>query len=419
MFDIAKLSNGLQVIGEKLDYVRSCSIGVWINVGSMNETPEENGLSHFIEHMVFKGTEKRTTREIAEETDMIGGQLDAFTSKECTCFYAKVTDDTLETAVDLLGDITLHARFDPEELNKERGVVLEEIGMTEDTPDDLVLEILNDVQYSGSLRLPILGPEARILSYTREDLLRFWEKHYTAGNMVLSIAGNYDWNAFLKLVEKYFDCFPSSANERLVSKPNHFCPGRAFREKEGEQVHICLGFPGVASGSDDGYPMSVFCNAIGGGMSCRLFQRIREELGLAYNVYAFPESYRDTGVFQVYAATGPENAATVIREIQGELCKVLENGITEKEFRSAKAQLRGGFLLGLESSSGRMQSLGRSRLILGNVRTNEEILEKIDSITMDDVSRIAHATLSGEFSAAVVGPKAGEFIGEFKSGKLI
>lgn len=406
MFDQMTLPSGLRVIGERLSHVRSCTVGVWVRVGSMNEQPDENGLSHFIEHMVFKGTQNRSARDIAEEMDMVGGQLNAFTSKECTCYYAKVTDDELKLAVDILSDLALRPVFDAAELEKERGVVLEEIAMVEDTPEDLVHELLSDVQYSGSLRCPILGTGALIRGYSRDDLANYWARHYVPQNMVLSIAGNYDWDAFLQLVQRYFDVFPQKQGEAAAFVPQAFVSGRKTRRKDTEQTHICLGFPGVAADSDDLYTLSVFGNALGGGMSSRLFQRIREELGMAYSVYSYSSSYRGVGSFNVYAGTTPQNAPTVIREMQKQMELFLEKGITDKEFRSAKAQLRGGFLLGLESSSGRMQSIGRGLLLHDRPRTPEETLARIDAVTLDGVMAIAGRVLGAQPSAAIVGRDA-------------
>ena len=411
MFDQITLPNGLRVVGEKLTHVRSCTVGVWVKVGSMNEMPEENGMSHFIEHMVFKGTRNRSARDIAEEMDMVGGQLNAFTSKECTCYYGKVTDDELELAVDILADLALRPVFDEKELNKERGVVLEEISMVEDTPEDLVHELLSDAQYDGSLRFPILGPAKQIRKYTRDDMVRYWEKHYVPENMVLAIAGNYDWDAFLKLVDRYFDSFPNQrAAEEAPFVPQHFVSGQKARHKDVEQLHICLGYPGVESNSDDIYPLSILNNALGGGMSSRLFQRIREDLGMAYSVYTYPSSYRGVGSFNVYVGTNPENGETVIRELKEQLQLFLEKGMTEKEFKSAKAQLRGGFVLGLESSSGRMQSLGRRTLLFGKVTTPEETIAKIDADTMESVMDLAQRLLSTKPSAAIVGKDAQKYL---------
>ena len=416
MFDQITLPNGLRVVGEKLSHVRSCNIGIWVKVGSMNEAPEENGMSHFIEHMVFKGTKTRSARDIAEEMDMVGGQLNAFTSKECTCYYAKVTDDELELAVDILADLALRPVFDEKELNKERGVVLEEIAMVEDTPEDLVHELLAEAQYNGSLRYPILGPGKLIRSYTRQDMLRYWSRHYVPENMVLSIAGNYDWDHLLKLVERYFDEFPNQQGEEMPFVPQQFVSGRLARSKDTEQLHICMGFPGVESNNDDIYPLSVFNNALGGGMSSRLFQRIREELGMAYSVYTYPSSYRGVGSFNLYAGTNPENGETVLREIQEQMAIFLRDGMTEKEFKSAKAQLRGGYVLGLESSSGRMQSLGRGMLLFGKTRTPEETIAKIDAVTMDSVMALANRILCAQPSAAIVGRDAEKYLSTIGGG---
>ena len=410
MFDQITLPSGLRVVGEKLSHVRSCTVGVWVKVGSMNETPEENGMSHFIEHMVFKGTKTRSARDIAEEMDMVGGQLNAFTSKECTCYYAKVTDDELKTAVDILADMTLRPVFDEAELSKERGVVLEEIAMVEDTPDDLVHELLAEAQYDGSLSRPILGPGKLIRRYTRDDMVRYWERHYVPQNMVLAIAGNYDWDEFLKLAEEYFDVFPNQHSEEAPFVQQHFVSGRKAKNKDTEQLQLCIGYPGVESNCDDIYPLSILNNALGGGMSSRLFQRIREELGMAYSVFTYASSYRGVGSFNIYAGTNPENGETVIREIRQQLKLFLENGMTEKEFKSAKAQLRGGFLLGLESSSGRMQALGRGTLLFGSVKTPEETIEKIDAVTMESVMELARRLLAGTPSAAIVGKDAKKYL---------
>jgi len=410
MFDQITLPNGLRVVGEKLDHVRSCNVGIWVKVGSMNEMADENGMSHFIEHMVFKGTKTRSARDIAEEMDMVGGQLNAFTSKECTCYYAKVTDDELELAVDILADLALHPVFDEKELNKERGVVLEEIAMVEDTPEDLVHELLAEAQYDGSLRYPILGPGKLIKRYSREDMVRYWSRHYVPQNMVLSIAGNYDWDAFLQMVEKYFDEFPNQQGEEAPFVQQHFVSGRKARSKDTEQLHICMGFPGVESNCDDIYPLSVFNNALGGGMSSRLFQRIREDLGMAYSVYTYSRSYRGVGSFSLYDGTNPENGETVLKEIQDQMALFLRDGMTDKELRSAKAQLRGGYLLGLESSSGRMQSLGRGVLLFNKTRTPEETIAKIDAVTMDSVMAIANRVLCSQPSAAIVGRDAEKYL---------
>ncbi len=414
MFDRITLENGLRVVGEKLTHLHSCTVGVWVKVGSMNELPQENGLSHFIEHMVFKGTQTRSARDIAEEMDAVGGQLNAFTSKDNTCYYAKVIDTDVELAVDILSDLTMRPRFDPDELNKERGVVLEEIAMVEDTPEDLVAELLAKTQYDGSLGMPILGPAKAIRAYTREDMLHFWQRHYTMDNIVLAVAGNYDWDKFLELARRFF-VGPAATAERPELSPSAFVGQSAARDKDTEQLHLCMGFPGVPLGADDVYPLSVFSNAFGGGLSSRLFQRIREELGMVYSIYSFFSTYPGSGSFTIYAGTNPENGDTVIREIRQQIALILDKGLTEKEFVSAKAQLRSGYVLGLESSSGRMQTLGRGELLLQKIRTPEEQLARIEAITPDDVRRVSHALLTAKPSFAVVGKKADKYLRTLES----
>ncbi|MDD3412056.1 MAG: pitrilysin family protein, partial [Eubacteriales bacterium] len=330
--------------------------------------------------------------------------------KDCTCFYAKVIDENLELAVDLLSDLALHPRFDEAELQKERGVVLEEIAMVEDTPEDLVNDVLCEAQYSGSLRRPILGTGDLIRAYSREDLLRYWQRHYVPQNTVLAIAGHYDWDAFVKLAEQYFNAFPNDHAPEAVGESQIFVPGRKARDKDTEQLNICMGFPGVALGADDLYPLNVFNNAIGGGMSSRLFQRIREELGMVYTVYTFPSCYPGCGSFNVFAGTSPANGETVILELQSEFVRALKEGLSEKEFLSAKAQLRSGYVMGLESSSARMQSLGRGMLLLGRVNTPDETLAKIEAVTPEDVRRIAEQTIGQPSSAGIVGRGAQQYL---------
>jgi len=410
MFDQITLPSGLRVVGERLTHVHSCTVGVWVKVGSINESAAENGLSHFIEHMVFKGTKTRTARQISEEMDMVGGQLNAFTSKECTCYYAKVMDNNLPLAVDILSDLALRPVFDQTELSKERGVVLEEIAMVEDTPDDLVHELLAEAQFDGSLSRPILGPKEQISAYSREDIISFWKKHYHAENMVVSIAGNYDWQQFLEWIGQYFKDFPNPSAGENEKKPQQFAFRKLSKVKDTEQLHICMGFPGVPAGCDKVYAISIFNNILGGGMSSRLFQRIREELGMAYSIYTYTSGYNSIGSFNLYVGTTPENGETVIREVQEQLRRWKDDPMTEKEFLSAKAQLRSGYVMGLESSSGRMQSIGRSMLLRNELKSPEEILEKIDAVTPEMVLDIAEKILCNEPCAAVVGKNADQIL---------
>ncbi len=407
MHDEWLLPNGLRVVGERLPYLRSVSIGAWMHVGSMMEEPAENGLSHFLEHMVFKGTEKRTARQIAEEMDAVGGQLNAFTGRDCTCFYAKVIDENLELAVDVLADLVIHATMDETELEKERGVILEEISMDEDSPEDLVHDLLQTAQFGEqSPGQPILGPADQIAAYTRDDLLNFRRKHYAPKETVVALAGSYDPDKVLQWVTQYFGDWQNEIAP--VETPDwHVRTGvSALREKDTEQMHICLGFPGKAYGTEGVYPLAVANNILGGAMSSRLFQRIREDLGLAYSVYSYPNTYKGVGTFGLYAGVSSKNAELVLNEIRAELKKFVDEGITEKEFRDSVTQLRSGYLMGLESPGARMQGLGRSTLLRGKPLSHEATLAAIEAVTMDKVMQVAREVLTEEPCIAIVGKGA-------------
>lgn len=413
MFDHWTLENGLHVVGERLPYLRSVSIGVWMRVGSMMETPAENGLSHFLEHMVFKGTEKRSTRDIAEEMDAVGGQMNAFTGKDCTCFYAKVIDEDLPLAVDILSDMTLHASLDETEFNKERGVILEEISMEEDSPEDVVHELLSRIQFGDQAAgMPILGPAEQIAAYTRDDLANYRARHYHPENCVVALAGNYDPEQVLALMQQYFGEWKKSGQRQTVP-PMQPIPGqKAAREKDTEQLHICLGYPGTFLGSDELYPMSVMNNLLGGAMSSRLFQKIREEMGMAYSIYTYPSTYVGCGTFAVYAGVSPKNGHAVLDETLKQLDLLCRDGVTEKEFREAKNQLRGSYLLGLESPGSRMQSMGRGQLHLDRCMTPEETVAKIETVTIESVNAVARRIFSNAPCISVVGKQAETYIKE-------
>ena len=407
MHDEWLLPNGLRVVGERLPYLRSVSIGAWMHVGSMMEEPSENGLSHFLEHMVFKGTEKRTARQIAEEMDAVGGQLNAFTGRDCTCFYAKVIDENLELAVDILADLVINATMDETELEKERGVILEEIAMDEDSPEDLVHDLLQVAQFGEqSPGQPILGPAEQIAAYTRDDLLNFRRKHYAPKETVVALAGSYDPDKVLQWVTQYFGGWQNEIPPVETPDWQVLTGVNALREKDTEQMHICLGFPGMAYGTDGVYPLAVANNILGGAMSSRLFQRIREDLGLAYSVYSYPNTYKGVGTFGLYAGVSPKNAELVLQEIRAELKKFVDEGITEKEFRDSVTQLRSGYLMGLESPGARMQGLGRSTLLRGKPLSHEATLSAIEAVTMDKVMAVAREVLTQEPCIAIVGKGA-------------
>ena len=405
------LENGLTVLVEEMPYLRSVSIGAWVKAGSMLEAENENGLSHFMEHMAFKGTARRSARQIAEEMDCIGGQLNASTSKLCTNYYAKVIDEDLPQAADILADIVCHPALDQSEMDKERGVVLEEIAMVEDTPEEVVYDVLSQAVFGDqSLGQTILGPKDKIAAYSADDLKAFRQRHYGPKNAVVALAGNVEKNRVRDLMEETFGAWQGAAGEEFPQAQAIDVPRKLAREKDTEQVHLCLSFRSHEMGSEQVYPTAVLNNILGGGMSSRLFQRIREELGMAYTVYSGPSSYPHCGEYTIYAATGPRHAKTVLEQIDIEIKKLLDGGVTEKEFQMSKAQLKGSFILGLESAYNRMSALGHNQILLGRVIPPEETIAAIEKVTVEDVMASAHAILTGPRAYAVVGRKAEKYL---------
>ena len=405
------LSNGLTVLAEPMPYLRSVSIGAWVKAGSMLESPEENGLSHFMEHMAFKGTMKRTARQIAEEMDMIGGHLNASTSKLCTNYYAKVIDEDLPLAADILADIVCDPALDEKETDKERGVVLEEIDMVEDSPEDVVYDVLSEAVFgSQSLGQTILGPREKLRQYTPDDLRAFRRRHYGPKNAVLALAGNLDIDAVRELMEEKFGAWQGAEGEEFPHAAAIDEPRKLARDKDTEQVHLCISFRGYEMGSQEVYPGAVLNSILGGGMSSRLFQRIREDLGMAYSVYSGPSSYPHCGEFTIYAATNPRHTKTVLEQIDIEISKLLEGGVTEKEFSMSKAQLKSSFILGLESPYNRMNSLGHNQILLNRIIPPEQTIAAIEQVTMDDVMASARRILTGPRAYAVVGRKAEKYL---------
>ncbi len=393
------LDNGMRIIAQRMEQVRSCAIGVWIGTGSVREDAAESGASHFIEHMLFKGTEKRSAQQIAAEMDGIGGNINAFTSKECTCFYAKVLDEHLEKAVDILSDIVRFSAFDPKEIEKEKGVVCEEILMVEDSPEDLAHDVLSSTYFAGDpLARPILGTKESVTSFTREGLLRYMGKHYMPGNIVIAVAGNLPpRKELIALLKRYF----SSAGTGEGQEPaicNIPAGGRRFQpvQKDIEQIHICMGLPGVSLDAPEQYPLFVLSNALGGSMSSRLFQKIREQRGLAYSIYSYPSCYRSVGYFALYAGTGEQQAPEVVRLVLEELEEIRKNGITEEEFQRSRDQLKGSYLLSQEGTSSRMNALGKAQLLLNRLYSEEETIKRIEAVTMEDVRDITRKVLDLE-----------------------
>lgn len=405
MVQVAKLPNDVTILTEEIPHVRSVAVGIWVDVGSRDEKPEQNGTSHFIEHALFKGTINRSAKRIAEELDAVGGQLNAFTAKEYTCFYAKVLDEHFSLAVDVLTDMLFNSRFNQEDLEREKNVILEEIKMYEDTPDELVHDVFTSTIWQGhALGRPVIGTEKVVSDLSRDDLLRFYEQCYLQGRMVVAVAGNIRHERAVTALETAFRRVSGHKEARMRVRPEpraEIC----HRARDTEQVHLCIGTPGVALGNEAVYVFQVLNTVLGGGMSSRLFQRIREESGLVYSVYSYHSAYHDTGLFCVYAGLAPSNVAQTIDMITAEVAAVRNRDITEEELTRAKNQLKGSFLLSLESVTTRMSRMGKSQLYLGKVLTPEEVVARIERVTLDDVHSLANAVFRPDkFTFASIGP---------------
>lgn len=411
MIEQFTLPNGMRVLCEQLPHLRSVSMGVWVKAGSILEREHENGLSHLIEHMAFKGTGRRSAKQIAQEMDAVGGYLNAATSKLCTCYYAKVIDENLPLAADILSDIVRFPAIDPKELDKERNVVLEEISMTDDSPEDVAYDLIASAMFGKQpLGQTILGPRELIASYTREDILAFRARHYSPMNTCVAIAGNFDLNQVKDLMAQRFGDWTGGAGEIFPVNAVNQRPQTLTADKDTEQAHICLGYRGKPLGDADAYPMAVFNSILGGGMSSRLFQRIREESAMAYSVYSAPSAYPHCGDFTIYAAVSPRNVKTVLAQIDEETSRLVREGATQEEFDMAKAQLKGGFILGQESAYNRMNSMGSNMALMNRVITTDETIRRIEAVAPEDVRRVAAETLGGPRSQAFVGKKIAKYL---------
>ncbi|MCL2741181.1 MAG: insulinase family protein [Oscillospiraceae bacterium] len=391
---IATLGNGIRLIHEKVPQSRSVSVGVWAAVGSRHETPALNGVSHFIEHMMFKGTARRDAREIAVAIDRTGGQINAFTCKECTCYYARTLGEHLGVSLDVLSDIYLNSRFGEKDIVTERNVILDEIGMYEDTPEELVHDLHTFSVWEGDpLGYPVLGTEGSLSAIGRAAMLGHVDDWYTAGGTVISVAGDFDEEAIVGEAERHFGMMAGRAAPLAGADPIRYRPARSVREKDTEQTHFCLGFPGVPSGVDEAFALAVLSNVIGGSMGSRLTQRVREDLGLAYSIYSYVSSYRDAGLFTVYGAVKPDRLRQVLDVVSDEIGDVVGGGVKDEELRTAAEQLKGGYLLGLECMEGRMLGNGKAEAVNRRVRTHGEVISAIESVTRGDVEGLARGLL--------------------------
>lgn len=401
-----QLDNGVRIITEKVPGVRSAATGIWVGAGSRHENERNSGISHFIEHLMFKGTEKRTATQIAEELDAVGGQLNAFTTKEFTCYYAKTLDEHFNLALDVLADMFFNSTFSEKAIEKERGVIEEEIKMYEDTPDELIHDLfVRTVWPEHPLGKPILGSIDSLEKITRQDITSYIDGNYLPERVVVAVAGNIDHDAVREKIVSYFAHLEKKRKAGTVSPPDN-PPARSTNlSRPTGQVQICLGTPGVSQLDDRLYSVYILNNVLGGGLSSRLVQKIREERGLAYSVYTYHTAFCDTGLFTFYAGTSPTKYDEVIELILQEIKGVTEKGITEKELTRTKEQIKGSLYLGLESVSSRMTRLGRSELCIGRVITPDEVIKKISAVTLDDVQSIAGELFSDRsFSLSTIGP---------------
>ncbi|WP_274309497.1 M16 family metallopeptidase [Solibacillus daqui] len=406
MVQIITAKNGVRIVAEQMAHVRSLSVGIWVNAGSRYETIEENGITHFIEHMLFKGTKNRTARQIAEEFDRIGGEINAFTSKENTCYYAKVLDHHGEIAVDILADMFFNSLFTKEDIERERQVVLEEIYMSEDDPADDVHEKLWAVTYpNDALGRPILGTSETLATFNEAMIRNYMAKHYGPQNVVISIAGNIE-EGLLEKIEQLFGQYEAS-EQMIISKPSFpiFTAGEVEKTRDTEQAHIAISFPAISIKDARMYSFIAMNNIIGGNMSSRLFQDVREERGLAYSVFSYQSSYEDVGVFTIYASASKQNLDALKQQIDQTLFDVVTGGVTEEELENAKEQLKGSFVLGLEGTEDYMNRNGVNELIHQHHRTVDEVLAKIDAISMDTIDELITEILLTEPAIAIIGPE--------------
>jgi len=420
MYNLFKLDNGLRVVVENIEYVNSVSVGLWVENGSRNENENNSGISHFIEHMLFKGTRDRTAKELAEVIEDVGGQMNAFTSREATCFYIKALDTYLELSLDILSDMLFNSNFLEEDIKKEKNVIFEEINMSEDSPEDVLADLhTKAIWNTDSISFPILGTMNTVKSFSRKIILDYLDSYYIPENSVISISGKFDMKNIENLVRKYFGKW-SCKNKKITkySSPEIFNQ-HYFRKKDIEQLHVSLGIPGIELGNDDTYTLILLSNILGGGASSRLFQKIREELGVCYSIYCYISAFKNTGIVNIYAGLNPMQAEIAINEIKEEVSKFAKLGIGSEKLFKAKEQLKGSYILGLESTSSRMFSNGRSVMFMNKINTPKDVLRKINEIDMLRVNAVMEKTFKhGIINSAYVG-KEKEMLNKVFNGNII
>jgi predicted Zn-dependent peptidase len=404
-FTRTKLDSGATVVTEQMTEVRSVSAGFWFDVGSRDEPGPLAGTSHFLEHLLFKGTPTRSAKDIADAFDAVGGDVNAFTGKEYTCYYSRVLDDDLSMALDVLTDMITNSLIDPDELESERKVILEEIAMHEDDPDELVHDLFSRAMWDGHpLGRPVLGYNESIGQVTRDQVAEYWQERYSPANLVVAAAGNVDHARLVDFVDELFTVPAGRRTLRSGPSPQP-STGANVHTRPTEQAHIVIGTEGLSRSHEDRHALALLDTVLGGGMSSRLFQEVREKRGLAYAVYSYRTMFAETGTFAVYAGTTPQNAETVIDIVFSEVDSLVREGLTEPEFNRAKGHVKGSLVLSSEDPGSRMNRLGRQQLTTGEILSIDELIAKFDALEIDDVARVVRDVLgSGGWQVTVVGP---------------
>jgi predicted Zn-dependent peptidase len=399
---VTTLPSGLKIVTEQMDRVETVSFGAYVACGTRNEEASQNGVSHFLEHMAFKGTERRTAAEIAEAVENVGGHINAYTARENTAYYVKLLKEDLDLGADIIGDILTHSTFAPEELERERGVILQEIGQANDTPDDIIFDHFQETAYPGQpMGRPVLGTEAIIRNMTRAQISGYMRDHYAAGNIVVAATGALNHDHVVDLVQKHFADLPAKMPK--TPAPGLYAGGEFREERDLDQVHIVLGFPSVGYSDPDYYPTLLLSTLLGGGMSSRLFQEIREKRGLVYSIYSFASPFVETGIFGIYAGTGESEAAELIPVTLEELHRV-QLDAEEVELRRARAQVKASLLMSMESTGSRCEQLSRQLQIFGRVIPTTETVARLEAVTVEDIRRAAARTFRALPTLATMGP---------------
>lgn len=386
MFDTIKLENGVSIVMEQISSVRSVALGIFIRNGSINETSKSNGISHFIEHMLFKGTNKRTSKDIAEEMDNIGGQLNAFTAKEYTCYYARVLDTHIDTTIDVLTDMIFNSKFDSIDIEKESKVILEEINMYEDSPDDIVFtKLQKEIWQNSPLAYNVLGTKENVSRFKRQDFIEYMDNKYVGENIVVAIAGSFDKEKILEIIKQKMSSMPKGKANLDADRHYIYTPSRTKVYKDIEQLHLAIVFDGISIKDKYNYSMSLLNAIIGGGMSSILFQKVREEHGIAYSIYSYNNSYVNNGLFNIYVALNKSQLDKTINIIYKEIANLKNNKITNQQIEKTKEQLKSNYIMGLESTSNRMSSIGRSKVLVNKIKTPDEIIQEVDLIKKEDI----------------------------------